>query len=308
MSNYPVASSYFALSWPSMIFSFGWLGLFAWLALFVVLVAAIIIIIRHFLAPDNKADHKRYYPIAYVGFLVFFSIIGFSPFSVNVNDGYDRSGRLDEGIAAFIFAEVVHVLTLGMGLLFVASTLVARITKVYPRYSFLELGPGMTMAITWAFSLGGLFLMPYMSLWKKGLTCSWLEVLGWSAVLAALAAAIITLLRHVRKATLPDHTTLFFQTAPVCFLIFLWGVGISPFLIKLFEAGRPDAAAILILFGQTLLKLGFGGSLLLIASALVAGVTHANPRFCTQTIALITATAIIWGFLVGCLLALSALG
>lgn len=291
-----------------MLFSFGWSGVFAWFALFVALVAAFITIVRHFLAPDIKANHTLYYPIAYVCFLVFFSIIGFTPFSTILNiSAYSYSKRLDESVVALILAEAVHVLALGMGLLFIASTLVARITHVSPRFSLLELSPAMTTAITWAFSLGGLFLMPYISLWEEVFACSWLEALGWSAVLVALGAAIITLLRHVRKAMPPGHTTGFFQCAPVCFLIFFWGVGISPFLIKWFEQGRPDAAVVLILFGRTLLKLGFGGSLLLIASALVAGATRSNPCFSTRTIGPIAATAIIWDLLVGSLLVLSCI-
>jgi len=296
--------TYFFLYWPSMLFSFGWSGVFAWFALFVALVAAFITIIRHLLAPDIKANHKLYYPLAYVCFLVFFSIIGFSP--ISTIQGFSGIEPLGDGIVACILAEVVQVLALGMGLLFIASSLVTGITHVSPRFSLLELGPAMTIAITWAFSLGGLFLMPFMSVWEEGFGCSWLEVLGWSAVLVALAAAIITLLRHVRKATAPGHTTLFFQCSPVCFLIFFWGVGLSPFLTKWFEQGRPDATVLLILFGRTLLKLGFGGSLLLIASALVAGATHSNPVFSTRTIGPITATAIIWGLLVGCLLVLSS--
>ena len=299
--------SYFALSWPNMIFYFGLPGVFAWFALFVALVSAIFTVICHF-APEKTAPHKLYYPISYVCFLVFFSIIGFSPFFTiaQMSRSSYSSEPLGNCIVAIILGEVVQVLTVGMALLFIASALVTQITKVYPRFSLLELGPVMTTAITWAFSLGGLFLVFFVSVWEDGFGCSWLEALGWSAVLVALAAAIIALLRHVRKATPPGHTTFFFQCSPVCFLIFFWGVGISPFLIKWFEQGRPNATVLLILFGRTLLKLGFGGSLLLIASALVAGATHSNPVFSTRTIGPIAATAIIWGLLVGCLLVLSS--
>jgi hypothetical protein len=303
-SSLPASQSLivFFHSWTILFVSYGWAGVFAWLAVLVTLVVAIVTAIRyrHPQKPTNNLALPLFYPVAYASFLFFFSVIGFSPFGVSFN----CHSRVDAGSVAFLLGETFQVLASGSCLFLCASILVATTTKVYPKFTLLEVGPALIAAITWALSLGGFYLMPYLFLGTKIFTCSWVELFGGVALLFILAVALLALIRYSIAIKRPTHVVIFYCAAYtyVCFLVFFGGTGLTPFFIDWDTAGRPDPEIVLYILERSLIGLAAGVFLFLVACALVAGAAQKNPRLSIVVLWPIITAGIIWKFVVGILL------
>jgi hypothetical protein len=304
VSSFPAIKSLiiFFPSWTTMLVYYGWAGVLAWLAVLVTLVVAIVTAIRyrHPQKPTNALTLPLFYPVAYVSFLFFFSVIGFSPFSAE----FSGVGRVDAGSIAFLFGETFQILASGSCLFLCASIVVATTTKVYPKFTLLEIGPVLIVAITWALSLGGCYFMPYLFLGTKIFTCSLAELFGGVTLLFILAFGLLALIRYSIAIKRPTHVVIFYYAAYtyVCFLVFFGGMGLTPFLIDWARVGRPDPEIILYILELSLIGLASGAFLFLTVCALVAGAAEKSPRFYIVFLWPIIAAGIVWEFIVGVLL------